>query len=134
MEDSAEKKNAVGKQVKSANSTSAPDDCTSESSDTDGSSVGNNHCTRKVNGDKNGKSLSSVVTGYRDYSRDLPIPSDGKTSLGSDGAAQTFPMKLHSILSNPEFSDIIAWLPHGRAWRILQTKAFEERAIPLYCR
>jgi HSF-type DNA-binding len=36
--------------------------------------------------------------------------------------------------SNPEFQDIIAWLPHGRSWRILQHKAFEERVIPLYFR
>jgi len=43
-------------------------------------------------------------------------------------------MKLHEILSNPEFQDVIAWLPHGRAWRILQHKAFEERVIPLYFR
>ena len=27
-----------------------------------------------------------------------------------------------------------AWLPHGRSWRILQQKAFEERVIPLYFR
>ena len=38
------------------------------------------------------------------------------------------------ILSNPDFEDIISWLPHGRSWRILQQKAFEERVIPLYFR
>lgn len=26
------------------------------------------------------------------------------------------------------------WLPHGRSWRILQQRAFEERVIPLYFR
>ena len=46
----------------------------------------------------------------------------------------TFPVKLHLILSNPEFQEIISWLPHGRSWRILQQKAFEERVIPLYFR
>jgi hypothetical protein len=38
------------------------------------------------------------------------------------------------ILSNPEYQDIISWLPHGRSWRILQQKAFEERVIPFYFR
>jgi hypothetical protein len=38
------------------------------------------------------------------------------------------------ILSNPEFQDIITWLPHGRSWRILQQRAFEERVIPLFFR
>lgn len=46
----------------------------------------------------------------------------------------TFPDKLHLILSNPEFSDIISWLPHGRSWRILQQKPFEQQVIPLYFR
>lgn len=70
---------------------------------------------------------------YRDYSRSLP---EEREQMGRNPKepTQTFPMKLHSILSNPEFQDIIAWLPHGRAWRILQHKAFEERVIPLYFR
>lgn len=41
-----------------------------------------------------------------------------------------FPAKLHYILSNPKYQDLIAWLPHGRAWRILKPKAFEKRVIP----
>lgn len=80
------------------------------------------------------KVSTSLIAEYRDFSRDRPDISTNRSALGREGAAQTFPMKLHSILSNPEFSDIISWLPHGRAWRILQTKAFEERAIPLYFR
>lgn len=67
---------------------------------------------------------------YRDYSRE---PVEDTISLKKD-SVQNFPMKLHSILSNSEFSDIISWLPHGRAWRILQHKAFEERVIPLFFR
>jgi HSF-type DNA-binding len=78
---------------------------------------------------------ASQIIEYRDFSRDRPDTSmGGNTSFGREGSTQTFPMKLHSILSHPEFLDIIAWLPHGRGWRILQMKAFEERAIPLYFR
>jgi HSF-type DNA-binding len=71
---------------------------------------------------------------YLDFSRDLPDPRTPLRKIGRDGVSQTFPMKLHAILSNPELCDIISWLPHGRAWRILQPKAFEDRALPLYFR
>lgn len=74
---------------------------------------------------------------YRDFSRVLPDKADGPSSLiaqSTTAKEPTFPVKLHMILSNPEFQDIISWLPHGRSWRILQQKAFEERVIPLYFR
>ncbi|KAL3791811.1 hypothetical protein HJC23_002442 [Cyclotella cryptica] len=33
--------------------------------------------------------------------------------------APSFPSKLHRILSTPEYKHIIAWLPHGRSWTVL---------------
>jgi HSF-type DNA-binding len=77
---------------------------------------------------------------YRDRSRDFS--SDLKTSEGGEGdsatelphSTQSFPVKLHRILSNPEYLEIVSWLPHGRAWRILQLKAFEDKVLPLYFR
>lgn len=45
-----------------------------------------------------------------------------------------FPVKLHYILSNPKYQDCVAWLPHGRGWRILKPKAFEKRLIPKFFR
>jgi hypothetical protein len=41
-----------------------------------------------------------------------------------------FPVKLYYILSNPKYEDCVAWLPHGRAWRILKPKTFEKKVIP----
>uniref|UniRef100_A0A7S4SJD5 HSF-type DNA-binding domain-containing protein n=1 Tax=Ditylum brightwellii TaxID=49249 RepID=A0A7S4SJD5_9STRA len=46
----------------------------------------------------------------------------------------SFPIKLHRILCNPDFHGIISWLPHGRSWRVLKPKAFEEKVIPIYFR
>jgi hypothetical protein len=46
----------------------------------------------------------------------------------------SFPMKLHEILSSPEYESIVTWLPHGRAWRVLKPKAFEEKIIPKFFR
>jgi HSF-type DNA-binding len=45
-----------------------------------------------------------------------------------------FPLKLHQILSNPEFSECICWNTHGRSWRILKPPVFEQVVIPLYFR
>lgn len=41
-----------------------------------------------------------------------------------------FPIKLHRILCSKKYEDIIRWLPHGRSWIVLDSKAFEEEVIP----
>ena len=46
----------------------------------------------------------------------------------------TFPVKLHNILSIPDYQHIITWLPHGRSWQVLQRDALVEKVIPLYFR
>lgn len=76
---------------------------------------------------------------YRDYSRipldEAPSQVDEDTFRpNTSGKEPAFPTKLHKILSNPEYQDYIAWLPHGRSWRVLKPKAFEEKVIPLYFR
>jgi hypothetical protein len=45
-----------------------------------------------------------------------------------------FPVKLHYILSHPDYQQYVTWLPHGRAWRILKPKWFEETVIPKFFR
>jgi len=86
---------------------------------------------------------ASKNTTYKDYSR---VPPDTTTtspsaSLASQGNNSgnvtrdpTFVVKLHMILSNSKFEEIVTWLPHGRSWRILRPKDFEEQVIPLYFR
>ena len=74
---------------------------------------------------------------YKDYSHVLPDkrnPAESLSARSVAGKEPTFPVKLHIILSTPEFQTIICWLPHGRSWRIIQQKAFEERIIPLFFR
>jgi len=46
--------------------------------------------------------------------------------------SSTFPAKLFQILSNPEFSHIITWMPHGCSWRMLQPRLFSEVVSPKY--
>ena len=46
----------------------------------------------------------------------------------------SFPTKLHKILSTPDCNECIDWLPHGRAFRILKAKCFEEHVLPNFFR
>ena len=76
---------------------------------------------------------------YVDYSNvkpsDMREEDDGDIHVLPRAKKEpTFIAKLHSILSNPAFEDIVSWLPHGRAWRVHQRRAFEEQVIPLYFR
>jgi hypothetical protein len=85
-------------------------------------------------------------TSYNSYYSRVPAPTKQKNvrtedllspailKMASSAKEPTFPVKLHMILSNPAFDDIITWLPHGRSWTIHNQKAFEERVIPLYFR
>lgn len=86
------------------------------------------------NGGSKGEKSTSSSGGYRDFSHMFPASSSSLIAQSITTKEPTFPVKLHIILSNPEYQDIISWLPHGRSWRILQQKALEERVIPLYFR
>jgi len=39
------------------------------------------------------------------------------------------PQKLCAILSMPEYSHIITWMPHGRSWRVINIRAFVEEVM-----
>lgn len=65
------------------------------------------------------------------------MASTMSTSFALSGSPQhnrndTFPSKLFEILSNPEFSHIISWLPHGRTWKVHNKKEFEKVVMPKY--
>ena len=49
-------------------------------------------------------------------------------------AHRSFPSKLHKILANPEFRDNISWLPHGRAFKIRNSKVLEENILAKHFR
>lgn len=43
-----------------------------------------------------------------------------------------FPMKLHHILSSDEHSNAVVWLPHGRAWKIVNMDLLEKEVLPKF--
>jgi hypothetical protein len=123
----------AGNEIKDAiHSSSSSDDGESSSNESD-----NEGNAKPVLINDGGESTATTKSFYRDYSKVPPERKDASSSIlfqASSTKEQTFPVKLHMILSNPDFQDIIGWLPHGRSWRILQQKAFEEKVIPLYFR
>ena len=42
------------------------------------------------------------------------------------------PVKLYAILSNPDYSDIITWMHHGRSWKVLSQQRFLDVVVPVY--
>lgn len=67
---------------------------------------------------------------YRDRSKDAD--PDPMYPLVPPGRVPNFPAKMHAILSRPDLEDIIAFMPHGRSWRVLKPREFELKVIPQY--
>ena len=40
--------------------------------------------------------------------------------------------EMHAILTHPEIKEIVEWTPHGRSWRIVKQRAFENDILPKY--
>jgi HSF-type DNA-binding len=67
---------------------------------------------------------------YKDFST-VKDP-DSLTPLTSPGRVPNFPAKMHAILSRPDLTDVVCWMPHGRSWKVLKPREFEIRVIPTY--
>jgi len=46
--------------------------------------------------------------------------------------SQRFPTKLYALLSQPQLSSIITWMPHGRSWKVLKPRVFETSVLPVF--
>jgi len=99
-----------------------------------GSSAGVGFPNGDGNANGNGSDSNMGAGAYKDYSEITSSTTYNDDYESDPPKEQPFPVKLHRILSNPEYSDIVSWLPHGRSWRVLRSKDFEEKVIPLYFR
>ena len=66
---------------------------------------------------------------YRDFSTYI---EDGGRVEKHKKSDRNFPAKLHLLLSNEQYSHIISWMPHGRAWKVIDKKLFMEEAAPVF--
>lgn len=69
---------------------------------------------------------------YRDFSSRETDRAGRSSSPNSTIRVQKLPAKLNAMLSNPNFSHIISWMPHGRAWKVHNAHAFVEEVVPRY--
>ena len=77
---------------------------------------------------------------YRDFSTfpdtnpSRPAVPQQQDEESQDGQVKTanFPTKMMQILSNPDYTHIVSWMPHGRSWKVHKQKEFEEEIIPIF--
>lgn len=74
-------------------------------------------------------SLRYVDHTYRDFSQ---YTDHGGQLIKHKKCNNNFPAKVHLILSNPDHSHVITWMPHGRAWKVLDKKALIASVLPQY--
>lgn len=110
-------------------------DSAMSSSDSEGEGGANDKLPPALRADPNAK-----IYTYRDFASVTEEPdepedeSENHKRGNSDRSIriQKFPVKLYAILARQEFSDIIAWMPHGRSWKVLKPNAFETLVMPLF--
>jgi hypothetical protein len=91
------------------------------------SAFGTNTTTKVLN------QTGGKVSSYKDYSLvPLQVAKQEPAPEKPSGKDDSFPVKLHQMLSEEENAEYICWLPHGRSWRIVKPKAFEARVVPQY--
>lgn len=76
------------------------------------------------------RSRNVVNHSYVDYSLVPYRPADNVLPDSIDG--MNFPQKLHLILDHSEARDLAVWLPHGRAFKIINPTKFEKIVCPKY--
>jgi hypothetical protein len=67
---------------------------------------------------------------YQDFSNEPDV--DPSVPLTAPGRVPNFPAKMHAILSRDDLSEIIGWMPHGRAWKVFKPREFEVLVLPKY--
>lgn len=80
-------------------------------------------------GDVNPSTVRYVDHTYRDYSRYI---EEGGQLIKHKKCEANFPAKVHKMLSDPRHEDIVTWMPHGRAWKILDKERLISTALPEY--
>ncbi|KAK1740863.1 heat shock factor family protein [Skeletonema marinoi] len=85
--------------------------------------------TTTTTGEASGALPGFINCTYRDFSTHIEEGGKIQKHKKSDN---NFPARLHAMLSNEQYSHIIAWMPHGRAWKVLDRRLLVEEAIPRY--
>jgi len=60
------------------------------------------------------------------------VPGDGMAPTIEEIKNAKLPAKLNHMLMDPSLQNIVMWMPHGRAWKILRPKDFTDIVLPRY--
>ena len=66
---------------------------------------------------------------YRDFSTYIKEGNRIEKHKKSD---RNFPARLHAILSDEQYAHIISWMPHGRAWKVIDKELLMEEVAPKF--
>ncbi len=66
---------------------------------------------------------------YRDFSTYIKEGNRIEKHKKSD---RNFPARLHAILSDEQYAHVISWMPHGRAWKVIDKELLMEEAAPKF--
>ncbi len=66
---------------------------------------------------------------YRDFSTYI---KEGHRIGKHKKSDRNFPARLHAMLSDRQYSHIISWMPHGRAWKVNNKELLMEEAAPKF--
>jgi len=100
-------------------------------------SVSKERCSKNPIRENPKVDMSDNNRSYSDFSQftdEEALMQIGHTS-NQKSTIETFPIKLHKIMERADvdgYSHIISWLPHGRAIRIHDSKAFVAKIMPRY--
>mmetsp|Transcript_1731 Transcript_1731/g.3499 ORF Transcript_1731/g.3499 Transcript_1731/m.3499 type:complete len:525 (+) Transcript_1731:215-1789(+) len=64
---------------------------------------------------------------YRDFSHLQKYEVTREASMLKK--QQSFPMKLHKILACKDYDHVVTWLPHGRAWKVLNDDMLVDQVL-----
>mmetsp|Transcript_4969 Transcript_4969/g.11163 ORF Transcript_4969/g.11163 Transcript_4969/m.11163 type:complete len:261 (+) Transcript_4969:404-1186(+) len=79
--------------------------------------------------DRTYEATTEITASYRDYSRYLELDGNLPRHKKWD---RNFPARIHRMVSNAADHDIVHWLPHGRAFRIVDRAALITKVAPNY--
>jgi hypothetical protein len=71
----------------------------------------------------------SLLRAMEELPRDPPKPTaPARVDYGRDRSL-SFSQRLHRVLSQDKYKEAIAWMPHGRCFRVLNPQLFELRVL-----
>jgi len=81
---------------------------------------------------KRSPKVNHSYTDYATFSREDASRMSSNSYMSNSGKKKLFPSKLMDILTTDGNESAICWCPHGRAFKVINAKRFEQTVLPRY--